>query len=128
MDPAEITRALELRPEDAHNVGDPRRTPAGTALGGSYQATFWRHSFVPPDDSDLVGYLERIGMDLAPHREFLRVLRSTGGKASLYIGLFSEGTNIGMTITHSLMETFSWLGVDLGVDIYAYADNESAQA
>jgi len=127
-EPAEITRALNLLPEEAHSVGEQRRTPAGGDLGGSYQATFWRHRFVTPDDSDLAGYLERIALALQPRRDFLGALRETGGRVHLFVGLFSEGTNIGVTITSSLMEIFAGLGVDLGLDIYAFADDPTVEA
>ena len=111
-----------MHPHDSHRVGDSRRTPTGAPLEGSYERSFWKHRFSPPDDSDFPAFLRRIADLLQGQRDFLRSLGDTGGETELFVGLFSECTNIGATITHDLMEVFADLKIDIGLDIYAYRD------
>jgi hypothetical protein len=128
IEPTAITSTLGIQPNDSHRAGDPRRTPTGSPLGGVYDRSFWRHSFSPPDDSDLPAFLHRVAATLQRHREFFRSLRETGGDTELFVGLFSEGTNIGATIAHDLMAVLADLSIDIGLDIYAYNDEEITSA
>src|SRR5262245_17029119 len=86
IDPGEITAALGLEPSNLHCIGEPRATPKGNLIGGTYPDTRWRysvrheirHRFFASKVNELVG-------GLLPHRDFLHQLRATGGKATLIL-------------------------------------------
>lgn len=44
LHPADITAVLGLEAHVERRVGEPRRTPKGTPLPGTYRDTRWRHS------------------------------------------------------------------------------------
>jgi hypothetical protein len=45
IDPAEITRTVQLTPERETRAGAPRTTPAGRPLTGRYDFSHWMHQF-----------------------------------------------------------------------------------
>jgi hypothetical protein len=123
IDPAAITAALGLEPEFSHRVGEPRRTPKGTPLEGNYRDTRWRFStrsevraqwFV----RDVLTFVDR----LAPHRDFLHALRTTGGTACLMIQFLDDeyyGDEIGCQALAKIVD----LGLDLGIESFGVSQS-----
>jgi hypothetical protein len=92
MTPADITAALALEAKVTHCVGDERRTPRGTLLEGSYRDTRWRHSVrYELRNQWFADKITTLVDRLMPHKEFLRQLRATGGKATIIIQLLGDG-------------------------------------
>ncbi len=123
IDPAEITSRLNLRPERFQRVGDPRRTPKGTPLDGHYRDTRWRFStryevryqwFA----NDLLALIDR----LAPHKDFLLTLRTTGGTTCLIIQLL-DGEYYGDEISCEALARIVDLGLDLGIESYGVSQS-----
>ena len=61
---------------------------------------------------------------LSPCGEFLRKLRSDGGRAELFVGWFTE-THSGWTAGQPILGKMASLGIDLSFDIYV-PDQEPA--
>ncbi|MDR3458390.1 MAG: DUF4279 domain-containing protein [Verrucomicrobiae bacterium] len=123
MDPQVFTETLGLQPRIVQKFGDRRSTPTGTLLEGHYQRSYWSSSFIPPDDSDLPSFLAKTVENLRPHRAFFCHIRDTGGSVEFFVGLFTDGVNIGATLPYALLSDLGDMGIDLSLDIYDYKEN-----
>jgi hypothetical protein len=121
VDSETITENLKLRPKTTHRVGDRRQTPAGSSLGGVYDRSYWMHRFAVPDDGAFPRFLRKVAQSLLLHRSFFRHVQETGGDIELFVGWWSDGKNIGETITHDLMRVLGELRINIGLDVYPYA-------
>ena len=86
LDPRDIGEALGLEAHVAHRVGDPRKTPKGTPLSGTYPDTRWRYCVERiVKDQWFAFEVTRLVGSLEPHKEFFAHIASTGGRASLIV-------------------------------------------
>jgi molybdopterin synthase catalytic subunit len=119
--PAEISAALGLEAAIAHCVGEPRRTPEGTPLSGTYPDTRWRHSvrYEVRADVDFAHFADKVAdlVDrLEPHKAFLHRVRADGGRAELIVQ-FLEGY-VADDIPPSVLGKLADLRLDLGIESY----------
>jgi len=115
IDPCEITAVLGLEPSNVHRVGDRRATPTGSLLQGTYPDTRWRHSVRHEIRGRcFAGKVDELLDRLLPHRDFLRQLRSTGGRATLIMyfidGYFTD------SIANETLSKFVDLQLDWGIE------------
>ena len=127
MDPTAISRQLHQRPTRAWKVGEKRRTPTGTELPGTYRETYWyrkltREAILCSKGKGLESYLQKARSRLHPHARFFRRVRSGGGTAELFIGIFGQ-KNYGFELSDSLLTEFGRMGLSLSFDIYDYPQN-----
>jgi Domain of unknown function (DUF4279) len=127
MSPETTSGHLRRRPTRAWKIGDPRRTPTGTELGGTYRETYWyrkltRKAIVWSKGKDLESYLNRLKLRLYPHARFFRRVCSGGGNVELFIGIYGQ-KNYGFELPSSLLTEFGRIGVSLSFDIYDYPQN-----
>ena len=127
MSPDAISRQLRRRPSRAWKAGDTRRTPTGTALPGTYRETYWYRKLTPKANlsskgKGLESYLNQLKSRLSPHARFFRRVRSDGGSAELFIGIFGR-KNYGFELPSSLLSEFGRMGLSLSFDIYDYPQN-----
>jgi len=118
LHPEEISRALELDAHFTQTVGQPRKTPSGKPLSGTYADTYWRHRV--PDampDQDLAELLADFMESLKSRREALAMLRETGGQTTLIIQFLGDGF-MGGRISHVHLMTIVELGLSLGIECY----------
>jgi hypothetical protein len=119
MDPAEISTALGLDAEFAHRVGEPRKTPKGTRLSGTYQDTRWRYSRRHETQGQwFAGKIAELIDCIEPHKAFLKELRSTGGKACLILQLLGDGY-FGDELPHAVLARLIDLELDFGIECFA---------
>lgn len=123
--PAEIWRHLELEADLENGVGQPRSTPKGQPLEGSYRLTYCLFNLSRVGEEALHETIERIAVQLKPKEEFLRRLRSSGGRAELFIGWYSP-SNSGDILSHELLKNLGNLGIDLALDVYSGAAEATA--
>jgi hypothetical protein len=118
LDPTEISAVLRLNADFSHRVGDQRKTPKGTLLEGTYRDTRWRHSrrHETPDQWFADKVTELID-SIEPHREFLRKLRSTGGKARAIVQFLGDGYYAD-NIPHETLTKLVELELDLGIECF----------
>lgn len=123
IDPQIITHQLRRRPTRAWKVGDPRKTPIGTPLPGSYRETYWYRTLtggaLSSKRTRLEDYLDQLRSRLRPHAPFFRRVRSGGGNAELFIGIFGR-RNYGYELSAPLLYEFGRIGLSLSFDIYDY--------
>ena len=112
-----------MEPEHQGTAGELRRTPKGRALPGTYKVSFWRRSFLTPNDGELERFIAGIVEQVAPALPGVLV---GGGKARLFIGLFLEQENIGLELSPELLSRCGQLGISLGFDIYGPDPSEGA--
>ena len=119
IDPSAISTALGLEPSHAHRVGDPRVTPKGTSLPGTYPDTRWRHSARYDVKSQLfAGEVQTFVGRLAKSREFLHHLRATGGRTQLVVQFLGDGY-FGDVIQTATIAQLADLNLDLGIECFA---------
>jgi len=118
VDPAEISIALGLDAKFAHRVGDQRKTPAGALLSGVYRDTRWRHSrrYETGDQwfaDKVVDLIDR----LEPHKEFLKKLTTTGGKACVIVQFLGDGY-FGDEVPKDVLSRLADMELDLGIECF----------
>src|SRR5262245_58169260 len=94
-EPSEITRELHMEPRRTWRAGDPRATPVGTPLPGTYAETYWYTklcSLVAASNEPLESALVRFVDGLRTHEQFLRRMRRDGGRAEFYVGVNGPGS------------------------------------
>jgi hypothetical protein len=102
--PDEISAELGIEPRHAQ-----------VKAGGSY----WCSDQDQGEDGELIPAIEKFLKLLAPHAEFLRRFRSTGGTVELFVGWFTSQRSGGCPLPADLLQLMGVLGVDLSLDIYA---------
>ena len=117
--PAEITAALELEPQLAQCVGEPRRTPKGTLLDGLYPDTRWRHSIRYELRDQLFSDKVTLLVDrLMLHKNFLGHLRDSGGQASIIVQFLGDGY-VGDDVPLNTLAKMVDLQLDFGIECYS---------
>ena len=118
-DPADITLTLGINPSRSWRVGEPRCTPKGTPLEGTWPDTYWTAILTEgqwPQEGladTLGGLLDQI----AAHKRFFHQIRSEGGRIELFVGWFFDGQS-GDVFTHDLLSRMVDLKIDLSLDVY----------
>ncbi|HEX6001105.1 MAG TPA: DUF4279 domain-containing protein [Hyphomicrobiaceae bacterium] len=117
LSPAEISDAHDLTAQIAHCVGDPRRTPKGTALPGCYPDTRWRHGArYEAGEQHFADKIAELVARLEPRKAFLAHLAATGGTATVIVQFLDGyfGDSIPLTTLAKLVE------LQLELDIESY--------
>ena len=118
MDPRQISKALDLKPESSQKAGEPKRTPAGRLLTGVYAHSYWCSVIPHPKRLQLSPFLESLLVRLAPQRHFLARISQGGGSAELFVGWYS-GSNSGEELSWKLLKRLGELYLSLSLDVYA---------
>ena len=113
----EIVASLGMTPEFAHTVGTPRMTPKGRPLDGIYKETYCSFSLVKKQAGYFADGVRELLPLLNAKKEYLHHLRSAGGRAELYVGVFVEGSS-GFTFAAEDMSAFVDLRLDVAVEYY----------
>jgi hypothetical protein len=117
IDPAELTKAIGLVPKTVSRCGEPRKTPKGGPLQGTYQFSFWSHSFDVSGAVELGPVLEELVVRLRDYEPlFGRIVREKGS-VELFCGVFADG-NWDEILPHELMRRLADLHIDLRLDVY----------
>ena len=118
MSPAEITAALGIKAHFAQRVGDPRKTPAGVALGGQYRDTRWRHSIRHElTDQRFATKITAFVHSLLPNKTFFHHLRATGGSAEIVVQFLGDGY-LGDSVPSQTLAIITELQLDFGIECF----------
>jgi hypothetical protein len=121
MVPMEVTSALGIEPQIVHGVGEPRRTPTGRSLAGSYPDTRWRFSVrYETRDQWFAMRIAELADRLMPHKEFFRNLRSSGGTARIIVQFLGDGY-FGDDVSRDTLAKLLELELDLGIESFQVA-------
>jgi Domain of unknown function (DUF4279) len=117
IDPAEISKAIDLIPTRATRAGAPRTTPTGDGLKGKYEISYWTHSFDVQGALELGTILQDLAVQLQRHERFFHRVVKDGGTVELFCGVWAAG-NWDEIISRSLMSQLAALHIDLRLDVY----------
>lgn len=113
----QIQNELQREPVHGHDVGRARRTPTGRVLSGTWNETLWSHSEVVIGRRDFFRCGMKFAMSFEGNREFLRLLRDTGGLVTICVDL-TECANFGDVLREEDMRVLGRLGMDIGVEYF----------
>src|SRR6266542_3953813 len=116
-DPEAIAETFGLKAIHSHRAGEPRRTPTGVPLEGTYAESYACFDFEPaaPLDEQIL----RVSRFLRRHEPLLCMLQSEGGRLSYQIG-FSR-SSLPVILPPGAFAAAAALGIEVGVSIYAVA-------
>lgn len=117
IDPFFIAEQLELTPKWINKIGEPRTTPKGLPLGGTYEISYCSFPLPRQDDEELHELLNRVVDSLTKHVALFNEICSSGGNVEFFIGWNSTG-NTGDTFRHNLLKKLGELQIDLALDVY----------
>jgi len=121
IDPAEISQVIHLTPRRATRIGEPRTTPRGEPLVGTYECSYWNHEFDVVGASELGVVLQDLVDRLQSHEKFFRRVVQDGGCVEMFCAVFAAG-NWDEILSHSLMGHLAALQIDLRLDVYPKDD------
>jgi hypothetical protein len=117
MSPAEITATLGLEAHFSHHAGDPRKTPSGSLLAGTYKNTRWRHCVsYESQDQWFADKITALVDTLVPHRPFFHHIREAGGNAEIIIQFF--GNYAGDSLPLATIIKMAELQLDFGIEVF----------
>ena len=118
---AAATKIFGVRPWRSWKCGEPRTTPRGTAMSGTYPNSYWTARLTDGKGKSKQEHIERFlsrhVLRFSKARAFLSRLRSSGGRAELFVGLYGS-RNFAVEMPPELMKSAARLGVAFTFDIY----------
>jgi hypothetical protein len=146
LDPAEISRELQLEPEHCFRAGDPRTSSSGIAAASVNAESYWLSHLDPvrfPErgvfderttgkrprgrmgaehvralhgDSLGLTLISCVMLFLGPHREFLRRVKSEGGEVSLLVEVSAKSVP-GFKLAPQVSRVLSELGITVEFEL-----------
>ena len=125
--PDVISKTLQIGPNNIFIVGEPRRTPKGALLEGTYNTNYW--SAYPSDVRDCFSgdvkaedSLNSIIEALQNHTSFFGDILASGGKALLEICSYGN-ENYAFVFPPKLLKKCVAANLSLVVDVYPVQQN-----
>src|SRR5262249_17223446 len=118
-----VTDALGIPSYVLWRVGEPRRTPTGTPLSGTYKTNFWTARLVngTSAEQDLPSALGSALDTVAAGFSLFSEIAASGGRVEVFIGWFFDEGNSGDVLDHQLLARLAAMSIDLSFDVYADA-------
>ena len=146
LDPADITRELQLEPEHSFKAGDPRRSSSGIAATSVHAESYWLSHLdlsrlpspglfddrpgakrsrgrIPEEvfraisaDSLGITLTSCVMLVLGPHREFLRRVKDEGGEVSLLVEVSAKSVP-SFKLTPQVSRGLSDLGITVEFEL-----------
>lgn len=126
IDPERISQELGISPGRKWVAGTPRATPAGQALEGVYEYSYWVVRMVPKAGQTLPEFLAAIIVKLEAHKGLLNEITGTGGRLQLYISFFVS-KNAGEIMDWELLWKLAQLRLSLAIDIYPTTEESDGE-
>ncbi|CAN7197864.1 hypothetical protein LJR289_000517 [Pseudoduganella sp. LjRoot289] len=116
MPQEEFSQITGHHPKYSWTAGSPRFSPKGKPLGGIHKSSYWSTELTSETTiSDPIEVEQALDVQIANfsrHAEFFNKVRAKGGKAELFVGLFSD-ENIVIDIEPSLMGRLAHAGLGI---------------
>ncbi|UWE16020.1 hypothetical protein [Herbaspirillum huttiense] len=123
----EISRTMGRTPNRSWTVGSPRFSIHGKPLGGAYDFSYWTERLTKKTVlSDTIWVEEEIARQVEAFSQqalFFRKVRAEGGRAELFVGLFSD-FNIVVELEPALMGRLAEASLGICLDYYPYKKDE----
>jgi len=117
-DLSRVPQSLGLPVSRIWKAGDPRSTPKGTPLEGSWRNSYCCLTLQEERVASLPELLRKVLPKLARHKGVLDELTSDGATLSLFVGWFSEEANSRDLIEWDLLAELANLKIALDLDFY----------
>lgn len=117
MKAADFCAALPWKPDRCWTAGTPRKSPNGDLLGGLHAETYWTFR-LREGEGDLAPAIAETAEQVAPFAGLFHAVRSDGGSAEFFVGLFLANGNSGEDFEPELLARLASLGIRLSLDIY----------
>ena len=122
IDPCRITQTLGIEPQHTWKAGDPRRDPAGGALGGVYRESYWMGRLMDePQLSSARLSVESVLLEklatLRRSHDFLEQLHAEGGVAELHISLYAR-EDFRLELSEQSLGLLGRLGLAIALDVH----------
>lgn len=115
-----VSDVLGLKAQVLWKKGEPRVTPKGRALSGTYQKSSWS-SELGRQQKDLPAGLQSALTILRPHKDYLAKLVADGAKLRFFVGWFSD-FNARDVLDWQLLQDIAALKISLDLDVYGGPD------
>lgn len=116
-DLSELARELSLPAKRVWKAGEPRMTPTGLPLSGTYSNSHCGMEIRHAPDSSLTEAIEDFLDYLRPRRAVVDRLSNSGGRLDLMVYWYSPG-NTGEEFPPALLRALADMNIALGLDIY----------
>jgi hypothetical protein len=122
IDPEVISTKLGKKPSRLWRAGEPRTTPKGNKLEGTWKDSYWTAPLHPKKSlssrkTQIETFLSTALDELAPHSKFIKAILAGGGRAEFFVGLFGD-KNYGFDLEPELLQRLGKIGLRLSLDIY----------
>ena len=122
LDPTKLTALLGIEPDKSHRKGDPQisKTKSGKVMYfAPYSSGLWCLNSNLDKCSELQDHILNIVDRIEAKKELLIKLKDEGFEMDLYCGYFLLGEcQPGFSLSNSVLEKISELGMDLGIQLY----------
>lgn len=106
-----------MKADFSWQAGMPRKTPKGQLLTGHHKETYCSID-LPVTYARMTRDIDTVVAEvLVPHRNLLRRVAATGGRAELYV-TWQTNANVGETFSWQLLHTLADLRVSLSVESF----------
>lgn len=117
LEASTITKALGLEPNRSWTVGEPRATPRGTSLAGTYGETYWNYDFKQfGQDNPSIGF-EKMIQIIHENAKFFKFISKTYGSSEIDLQFYG-GIHSGHLIQWQTLELLAKSNVNLGVEVF----------
>jgi len=123
-----LSKLFGLEPFRQWHVGEPRTSPRGQPLDGTWKDSYWVAHLSPPDGASLEAFLSSTASWLSAHKSFFHQHSAAGGSAYLSVGFFITGLNAGILLDQQLLAQYASLGLALDFDCYSGGDEAGGAA
>jgi Domain of unknown function (DUF4279) len=122
IDPSRITQTLGIEPQHTWKAGDPRRDPAGGALGGVHRESYWMGRLMEEPQLSSTGLsVESVLLQTLAHLrrsyDFLEQLHAEGGVAELHISLYAR-EDFQLELSAQSLGLLGRLGLTVALDVH----------
>jgi hypothetical protein len=119
LNPVEIIKKLGTRwkIKRVWRAGDPRKTPQGKLLGGTYDSTYCLLIPTSVMETNLPDVVDALIKRLKYKKKFINSLECTGGRVELYVACFIH-KNCGEVFDWKTLIRLGECRINLAFDIY----------
>jgi hypothetical protein len=109
------SKRLRMVPVRSWTAGQPRTTPTGRRLVGTYKASYGCWELAHGHGDSLVRSLAAMTERLSKHTRLVQHWRATGGTVAYYLALSGRRT-IPVVLPPELLAKMGELGIELGIE------------
>lgn len=122
VEPDQMTDGLKLSPKSVKRRGERRRRPDGELLLGTWDENQWRTDLEIVAGHDVSEFLNGfLGAQVSHATSFLRHIDDTGGRVTVFIGMFADGL-CDFEIPAKILRQLGNAGVSVRLDYYGPAE------